>query len=225
MVFGRLVASAKEFIFSNKGLIIGSALFFLFQYYVPAPLPIKRSDYIAPPAIIQNLASGLQIQMADSFWLRALQDFDYCDHPATAKECRGESWLYQVLNLTVDLDKKFRDAYYYGALALTVIISDFQGASEIFDKGVEQFPTDWKLSYAAGYHAYYEEKNLAKAAKLYNIAAENGAPAWVKPLAGRIAADSGDNKMAAQILEEMIKNSEDPKLIERLKKKLSEVKE
>ncbi len=225
MVFGRLRSFAHTIIFSPKGLILGSALFFFAQTQIAQPHAVKRSDYLPPPQIIQNLSAGLQIQLSDSFWLRALQDFDYCDQPINVKECNAESWLFKVLNLTTDLDKKFFDAYYYGALALTIIISDYEGASEIFDKGISQFPNDWRLNYAAGYHAYYEEKNKLKAAKLYNSAAEHGAPAWVKTMAGRIASEGGDEKYAAQILEEMIKNSQDPMLVDRLKKKLSKVKQ
>ncbi len=213
----------KKILFSPTGLILGSALLFCAQFFLTAPLQIKRSDYLPPPQIIKNMTAGFHIQMADSFWLRALQDFDFCDQPLNTNECRGESWLYQVVELTTDLDNQFRDAYFFGAMSLTVLISDFQGASKIFDKGVLKFPTDWRLNYAAGYHALFEEKNKTKAAKLYYVAAENGAPPWVRVLAGRLAVEGGEHEYAAQILEQMIETSQDPMLIERLKQKLSEV--
>ncbi|MBC7420286.1 MAG: hypothetical protein H7328_06110 [Bdellovibrio sp.] len=206
---------------SPMGLILGSAFLFLVQLVLTKPMPVKRSEYLPPPQIIQNMAVGLNIQMADSFWLRALQDFDYCDQPLNSTECKGESWLYHVVDLTTDLDKKFRDAYFFGAMSLSVLVSDYDGASKIFDKGILQFPNDWQLNYAAGYHVLFEENNKAKAAKLYYAAAENGAPGWVKVLAGRLANEGGEKEFAAQILEQMIKTSQKPELIERLQKKLS----
>ena len=35
--------------------------------------------YIPPPKEIRHLTAGFQIQVADAFWLRAVQDFDHCE--------------------------------------------------------------------------------------------------------------------------------------------------
>ncbi len=206
-----------------KGLMLASVLLFLGQGLFLKPNLLKRSDYIIPPKIIQNLAIGLQVQLADSFWLRAIQDFDFCDNPVSDTECKGKSWLFEILDLTTNLDKQFFHAYIWGGLALTVIISDYQGASVIFDKGVALFPDDWKLSYAAAYHSLFEEKNKAKAAKLYFNAANNGAPSWVRILAGRLAAEGGEKEFSQQILAKMIELNDDEKYVKRLKTKLAEI--
>lgn len=184
------------------------------------PKPIKRTDYLAPPTIVKNLTFGLARQESDSFWLRALQDFDFCDQPVNGNECKGKSWLYNILDLASDLDPKFYEVTYFGGLALSVIISDYEGATKIFEKGVREFPNKWQLNYAAGYHAYFEEKDKLKASKLFFAAGKNGAPDWVQVSAGKFAADGGDRELAHKILNEMIKSSEDPKLIERLETKL-----
>ncbi|MFZ3230293.1 MAG: hypothetical protein WA160_08820 [Pseudobdellovibrio sp.] len=204
-------------------LLIVAIIFFSIDIFFIKPAAIKRSEYLVPPNIIKNMGMGMSIQTADSFWLRSIQDFDYCDHPLNDKECKAKSWLYEVLNLTTDLDSKFYDAYYYGGLALSVIISDFQGATKIFDKGILEFPQKWQLNYVAGYHAMFEEKNITKAATLFYTAAANGAPGWLNVLAGRLAVDAGNRDFAVQILTEIINNSEDPKLVERLKIKISEI--
>ncbi len=184
------------------------------------PNILSRTDYISPPNIIKQLSAGLNSQLSDSFWLRANQDFDYCDQPKNKTECSGKSWLFHMLDLVTDLDSNFKEAFFYGALALTVLISDYDGASKIFDKGTAKFPKSWTLLYAAGYHALFEEKNSVKASKLYFEAAKHGAPTWVNAMAGRLAAEGGAKEYAAKILEEMIATSQDPKLIERLKQKL-----
>ena len=204
-------------------LVVLSFLFFIFSFFLLKPSPQKRTDYLPPPEIVKYINAGLRVQMADSFWLRAIQDFDYCTDVKTDQTCVGQSWLFQILNLTTELDSYFLEAYYYGGLALAVIISDYPGATKIFDKGVAEFPTEWPLLYAAGYHALFEEKNKVKAAKLYLAAAENGAPAWVRVLAGRLAFEGGEKEYAAKILEQMIATSQDSKLIDRLKQKLMQV--
>lgn len=211
----------RNTLYSPKGLILGSVLCFLMQSLFIAPQLLKRKDYIAPPLVIKHLSAGLNIQMADSFWLRAIQDFDFCDQPVNEKECHGQSWLFHVINLTVELDPIFKDAYFYGALALTVLISDYTGASQIFDKAVTAYPNDWMINYTAGYHALYEEKNKTKAGRLYLAAADHGAPSWVRLMAGRLAFEGGDKDFAKKVLMQMMSIDERPEWIERLRKKMS----
>jgi len=189
-----------------------------------------RSNYerpkqlVAPPAMIHHMAFGFNEVMADSLWIRSLQDFDYCENQLAEHLCAGSSWLYQMLDATTNLSPKFRIAYSSGALALTIIISDYEGASKLFDKGVKEFPNDWPLLYRAGYHFLYETSDKKKAADLFKRAADNGAPPWLYNLAGRLYSDSGNLDVAEKLLEEMIKTEQDPGFIERLRQKIQSVK-
>ncbi len=203
-----------------RRLVLIPIFFFLIQSQFLKPLPVKRIEYLAPSKYIQNIAFGMKIQLADSFWLRAIQDFDYCDQIVNDKECKGKSWLFHILDLTTDLDEHFFHAFHWGGLALSIIISDYSGASIIFDKGVKLFPNEWLLLYSAAYHALFEEKDKLKASNLYFEAAKNGAPKWVRLMAGRLAAESGEKEFAAKILSAMIEMSDDPRYIKKLKKKL-----
>lgn len=218
MKLAKSISLSQLFVFG-----LGCLCFLLQQFFI-VPNSIKRSDYLPPPAIVKNMSIGMSVQLSDSFWLRALQDFDYCDQKINSTECKGKSWLFQVLDLATDLDPKFQEAFFYGGLALTVIISDYDGATKIFDKGVYHFPKKWQLNYAAGYHSMIEEKNFKKAADRYLAAAENGAPSWVRILAGTLAAKGGDTEFAEKVIEQMISMNEEPKYIERLKMKLENIK-
>ena len=200
-----------------------AVLFFSTQALFDSPNVQTRKDYIAPPIEIKYLTNGFATQASDSFWLRAIQDMDYCEQPINEKECSGQSWLFSVINMTVELDKNFTEAYYYGALALSILISDYSGASIIFDKGVRLFNKNWPLLYAAGYHALLEEKNKLKASNLYLAAVENGAPDWVRLMAGRLASEGGNNKLAKEILQELIKFEANSLWIEKLRKKIDKM--
>lgn len=202
-------------------------IFFLCFFFFGAtllfkkPVELKRSDYLPPPVAVKYLSVGLKYQLADSLWLRALQDFDYCDKKINQTECRGQSWLFQTLNLATEIDPVFEALMYRSAgLALTVIISDYAGASVIFDKAVQHYPDNWNVTYVAAYHALFEEKNKLKAARLYEMAAKHGAPTWVYAMAGRLAREGGESSYAKQILQGMIDANLDPKIIDRLKKKI-----
>lgn len=214
----------KLFFFSPIRSIAISILFFSLTLFLVKPEEQNRTDYLPPPVAIKYLSVGMSYQIADSLWLRALQDFDYCEKKINEVECKGKSWLFQTLNLATEIDPVFEPSMYRSAgLALTIIISDYAGASVIFDKGVRQHPKEWGIAYAAAYHALYEEKNKAKAARLYEKAAQNGAPSWVYSLAGRLAADGGEEEYSKKILEQMIASNQDEIIIKRLKDRIAEV--
>lgn len=205
--------------FAPGGLILGSALFFCASLFLAKPELQKRTQYVAPPIEIKYLSAGFNVAMSDSFWIRAVQDMDYCEEKVNENECRGQSWMFHILNLVTELDPKFELSYFYGGLSLSVLISDYVGASKIFDRGVMNFPRNWSLNYVAAYHALAEEKDKLKAAKLYYQAFQNGAPRWTSLLAGRLASESGDHDFSRDILQQMKADNFDPIWIKRLEER------
>lgn len=181
-----------------------------------------KPQYVAPPKQLVHFHFGFNHIMADSLWIRSLQDTSYCDNPLSEKVCKGRSWLFHIFDVITDLDPHFQIVYRIGGLVLSVIISDIDGATALFDKGVKLYPTDWRLTYRAAYHAIYEENNKAKAGELLKLAAQNGAPPWVYSLAGRMWVDSGHDELAQALLKEMKENKVESDIIQRLEKKIAE---
>jgi len=204
-------------------LLLGAAIFFLIQLFFPRPALENEAAYLAPPIELKYISGGFNNQIADGFWMRSIQDTEYCDKPVNQRSCGGKSWFFSVVNLTVELDPMFAEAYYYGGLSLSTIIKDNEGASIIFDKGVAHFKREWPMLYAAAYHALFEEKDKLKASRLYLAAANFGAPAWVRLSAGRLAVESGNSDAAAEILHHLIELESDPRWISRLKEKLKDI--
>lgn len=211
--------------FSNEvGLLIIAALFFCLQGLALKPILAPRTLYLVPPLELKHLVAGFNAQVADSFWLRSIQDMEYCEAEIDGKVCKNKSWLFNVINLTVELDPSFSEAFYFGALALTVLVEDREGASIIYDKATALYKYDWHILYAAAYHALFEEKNQLKAGRLYLQAANMGAPSWVRLSAGKLIASGGDKKAAEEILEQMIMTEQHPLWIKQLRSKLEESK-
>lgn len=221
MIIDMRLSFSSSYLQLGSGLALFTAILALIlsQIYLRPQIKDLKPHYISPPNL-NHFTFGHSEAMADSLWLRALQDFDYCSEPINARECQGESWLYRMLDQITNLSPKFRGPYANGALALTVIISDYEGATKIFDKGVRELPLDWTISYRAAYHALYEEKNKEKAAKLLIQAGNHGAPKWVFSLAGRLYAEGGEMELAKSLIEEMKARNEDPALIQRLEDKI-----
>lgn len=191
-----------------------------------APLVAEQAarprELLAPPHEIQYFTFGHREITADLLWIRAIQDFDYCEKKINQRDCRSGSWLYQMLDVITDLSPDFRMAYSAGSMALTVIISDLEGASKFFDKAVAQFPRDWIINYKAAYHAIYEEKNPEKGARLVEAAAQNGAPTWVHALAGRLYTQAGQLELAELLARDLEASGGDPQVINAIRRRIRE---
>lgn len=179
---------------------------------------------IPPPPMVEKLSFGYNEIGADLLWIRTLQDFSYCEEEIRERVCRNNSWLYKMLDAITNLSPHFRLPYAAGALALTIVITDIEGATKIFEKGVAAFPNDWPILYRAAYHYIYEVNDKKRAAELLIRAGQNGAPPWVFALAGRLYSDSGHLELAESLLQEMIRNEQDPILIKRLQDKINSMK-
>lgn len=182
----------------------------------------KPKELIPPPPGIEHYSLGLRYQLADLFWIRAIQDFGYCEEKLALHQCKENTWMSEMLLTILNLDPKYRIVYLTGGLSLTILVSDYKGASIVFDRGVEQFPNDWQLLYAAAYHALYEEKNNRKAAELYFRAAQNGAPEWVYSLANRLFIKAGKTHMTDEILRVMTNLIKDEQMLQKIKDRIQQ---
>jgi tetratricopeptide (TPR) repeat protein len=184
----------------------------------------KNKQFYPPPAMIDKLAFGQSEVFADLLWIRSIQDFSYCESEIAANTCKNNSWLFKMLDAITNLSPHFRMPYATGGVALSVLITDVEGAKNIFEKGVKAFPKDWSIIYRAAYHSLYEVKDKKRAAELLIQAGQNGAPQWVFALAGRLYSDSGNLELAESLLQNMIDTKQDEAVIERLRKKIASLK-
>lgn len=217
----------RKLFHQSPGLVSGLFLFSLALCGYVASVRVSRTlsdtqvkELIAPPQELKYLHFGHRYLMSDLFWIRAIQDFDYCESPIRKNLCRGNSWLSQTLDLVVTLDPEFRMAYSAGGMALSVVISDILGASRLFDRGLKAFPQDWILHYKAAYHSLYEENDPEMAAQRMQIAAKLGAPDWVYALAGRLYTDAGKKELAVKVLEEATALGLPEKILNRIREKM-----
>ena len=219
-----------ETLFSNKipsvmlGIFAFSLIIFANEWDRHIESVSRIKNFIAPPLYVERMSFGFNEVMADSLWIRAIQDFDYCEQQIANNVCKNNSWLYHMLDAITNLSPSFRMPYATGSLALTIIISDIEGATKIFDKGVKAFPKDWPILYRAAYHYLYEVKDKKRAAELLIQAGQNGAPPWVFSLAGRLYSDSGSRDLAESLLQQMIAEGHDPEVIKRLQDKINSMK-
>lgn len=207
---------------TKKSLAI-AGLFALFLIYFSnhSSLSDKENFYFAPPKEIVHFHFGYREAIADSLWIRVVQDFDYCESEVAKKVCKSEGWVYHLLDEIGDLSSDFWTVHYFGPLMLTVVVNDMGGASKLFDRSVKLYPTDWHILYAAAYQAMIEEKNKHKAAHLLTEAAKNGAPVWLYALATKMYTEGGEQAMAQSLYDQLKQDKKfPPDILEQVKERL-----
>lgn len=183
-----------------------------------------KSRLVCVNNYIKYFSFGNNSQIADVFWMRFLQELDAYNELNIAEPhlCPDKisSWHFHIMNVAMDLDKKFYEVMVYAPMLVSITIGDSAGASVLFDKSVVNFPEDWRILYRASYQAQIEERDHKKAADLLYRAGKHGAPGWVMSLAGGLYNETGNRQMAEQIYKELLETNSDPEVAKRLKMKL-----
>lgn len=179
----------------------------------------ERTFFNPPPEHIEHFHFGFRESMADSFWLRWVQDVDHCqtflapvkeaderwvDLTDITQNSRNKicdfSWGFKMLDVITKLSPKFEMPYLLGAPALSVLVEDYTGATVIFDRGVKEYPDNWQILYRAAYHYQFDLKDITTAGQLLVRAGENGAPVWVTSLASKLYTKAGQLELGLNTL-------------------------
>ncbi len=171
------------------------------------------------PETLRLMTFGFDRVASDFLWLRFLQ------HTPPKKIGPDQvSWIYLDLDAVTELDPYFYPAYEYGGLFISVITEDKKGAELILNKGIARFPDRWRLYAYLAYHYQFELNEPEKAGPLYIKAASlPTAPDLIKIIAGSLMAKEPDNRAGIKLLEQVQRESKNPEIRDRLKKKLDQI--
>ena len=135
------------------------------------------------------------------------------------KVCKN-SWAYQMLNAITRLSPRFYVAYSIGGVTLSILVEDPIGAKIIFDRGLENFPEDWRLLYRNAYHSLFEFFDFERASELLKKAGDHGAPLWVYSLSSRLKTKKGQKELALSVLNNFRMIAKDKKVKDRIERKI-----
>lgn len=188
------------------------------------PQYIDQKVLVPLPSTLPYFSFGFQESIADYLWIQVVLNFEYCEQTYPINEhlqgCRT-GWLFRTLDLITDLSPRFRIPYAAGGLALSVVISDIQGASRLYDKAVKAFPDDWSILYRAAYHALYEENDKLKAARLMEKTAKlKPDNKWFNSLAVKLYAESGEKELGLRLYEELNQQGYPEEYLKKMRQRL-----
>jgi tetratricopeptide (TPR) repeat protein len=171
-------------------------------------------DLAVKGAKLRGFAFGAEGLLADVYWMRSLQYVG--DKVIGSKEEMidldnlrplNPRLLYPYLDGATDLDPGFIAAYSYGAVVLPAI--DPEKAIALTKKGIANNPEQWRLYQYLGY-IYWRLKRYDEAAETYSAGARiEGAPPFLRFMAGAMKTQSGSRDTAREIYGQMANDDSD----------------
>ncbi len=164
---------------------------------------------------------GLKRLISSTLWIQAMIESDLEHY----KKKDLNNWLYLRFNTILKLDPYFLGAYTYGGLYLSVIKDDEIGAKDIFDRGLEKYPQDFKLAYHALLHYYFELNDIQTSYKIFqNIKSNPNVPFYIRSLMSNVALKNEDKTGALILLEQAFNMAQDHLIRENLAKRIEKIK-
>jgi tetratricopeptide (TPR) repeat protein len=138
--------------------------------------------------LLVYMSAGNKRLLTDLLWVQTLIESDIEHY----KKRDLNSWLYLRFNSIATLDPKFYENYLYGGQFLSIVKDDLEGADKIFDKGLENYPSDYKLNYNAGFLNFYEMGNFKEGLiYLEKIADSKEAPLFFRSIVNKLKLETG----------------------------------
>ena len=194
-------------IFSRQTFLSSFAILFLVVliFKLDPNKDLKTEGKVLPPPKgIENVHFGFKEAAADLFWLDFIQhNFECSKYKDPNEEHCPQRWGYETLKSASLLAPKLKALYKFGAVQLSVLLDDHEGAADLFEQGLREYSDDWIINYRAAYLYLEEIKDTEKAAHLMLKAADAGAPFLARSLASRLYDDSGRLELSLRILEDL----------------------
>jgi tetratricopeptide (TPR) repeat protein len=163
----------------------------------------KELLYLPNGKYLKAISLGHAPLVADGVYLWAIQyysDYDRQDRYRYVEHVFG--------SVVAELDPRYTDPYWLGAIILTTEASDLDGGLRLLDKGFANNPTEWILPYLAGWECDRASQD-ARAADYFDRAANApGAPRALFRLKAGMTARTGDLRTAIALWKEVL---DDPK--------------
>lgn len=187
--------------------------------------------YLPPAQHLGPMSLGYREALADLIWIRAVifagDRFGATNH----------SWIMEYLEAIHSLSPQFRRPYAWGGVAFiysgeSIDRAMVDRAIALYARGLERFPEDHELLFAAGMLLTRDVQSVAgyseaerSAAKTEGVAlirkaAAFGAPPLVRELAATLVSEGGADQLAIQFLENQLLQAEDEGLRRLLRRKL-----
>ena len=115
--------------------------------------------------MIKNFNLGYNRLESSLLWIMTILESDI-DHYRT-KDLN--SWMFLRFATISELEPNFYENYSFGSIYLSIVKDDILGASIIYNKGLDIYPTDYYLLKNASFHFFFEVKDYPRSFQLTQV--------------------------------------------------------
>jgi hypothetical protein len=159
---------------------------------------------------LQIFSLGQSRLISSSLWITTLLESDL-EH---VNEDTKNSWMFLRFNSISQLDPYFLKNYQFGGQYLSIIKDDIPGAEIIMKKGLQFFPTDYKLNFNLGFLLAIESNRYTEAVYYFEkVVNHPKAPKNIQTLLAKIRyMGSSDTETTISILSEILDDTDNEQI-------------
>jgi tetratricopeptide (TPR) repeat protein len=161
----------------------------------------------------KRLALQFDLLVADTYWIRAVQAYGGSRQSNRAQGPRNFDELYPLLQLTTDLDPRFKVAYRFGALFLSEPPPGGPGRADqaiaLLQRAIERDDGGWEYYQDLGFVYYWWLRDYDKAADWFKRgSARPGAPSWLVGVAATTLAEGGNRQSSRTLWTQLLQDTD-----------------
>jgi hypothetical protein len=162
----------------------------------PADWNESRLTYLPSGKILKPMVLDLDEAVADLLWVQGMIYFAdaYLGH-------KSYRWLGHILDIVTILNPRFTHAYEFGGVVLTKDKSEIPKTLRLLDRGIGEFPDNWRFRvYAAMAQLTLDSNFVAAAEYLKPIALNKDVPDHIRTLCATLLNKGGGRRVALAFL-------------------------
>jgi hypothetical protein len=199
-------------------LLIGASLIFPLQRHIDEVRSVSQKveelRFVPSGPLLRAASMGYREFAADLLWLKAVQFVGGKDRTG-----KGYDWLYHVLDVVTDLDPKFYDSYWLGALSLSVLGDHPDQSIRLLHKGIVEITDRWELPFYLGFNYYYFLNDFKNAAVYMEKASVlPGSPPFLTTLTAKLYAEAQSPMTGLNFIKSVYMTTEDLQIREELER-------
>jgi len=179
------------------------------------------AGYTIPSKFSRVLALGNQGLLSDFLFLKIATFIG--GRSGSGERINEDDWNFviQSLDVVTDLDPYFVDPYLLAEGLLAWDAGKPKEANKLLLKGMKCRVSDWRLPFFVGFNNFYFLKDYETASGFIMMASRlPGSPAYLATLGARLAYYGGKSKTALLFLKQMLADTDDTMMKNRLKMRL-----
>ena len=160
--------------------------------------------YLPSGKMLKPMVMDLDEAVADLLWIKAMIYF--ADAYVAGK---GYGWLGHMLDIVTTLNPRMHYAYEFGGVVLTKEKQQLPKTMRLLERGVQEFPKDWRIRLYASMAQLALDSNYTKAAEfLKPISLDKDVPDHIRTLCASLLNKGGGRRVALAFLVDRYRHSD-----------------